>query len=151
MTTAKAILDAIEIRKPGLSEHRKHNLLFFAQGHYLATHGTALFAEPFHATNAGVTVDLDGEGDDATPTSKQLGMLGWVLHRYSEIWAVDLRTLIQASTPWQLARSRGQDARIEWAWLTEWFRRPDERDGEGLPGGDVLAAAEARLRASLGG
>jgi hypothetical protein len=151
MTTAKAILNAIDVRKHGLSETHKHNLLFFAQGHYLATHGTPMFAEPLHATATGVTVDLDDRSDGPPTTNQHRGMIGWILHRYGNVFPVDLQSLIQVSTAWQLARQRPDETRIEWAWLTDWFRRPAERNDEGHLNGADMDALESRLRTQLTG
>lgn len=68
-------------------------------------------------------------GDATAITSAALlGTISDVVIRYSGLSPADLRTLVQAAQPWQLARKAGDDARIERTWLTDWFRRADETD-----------------------
>jgi uncharacterized phage-associated protein len=134
-TTANTVIAAIDARRPGLSDTKRNLLLFFCQGHELAHTGNALFAEPIYATNRGVCID-----EPATPgnalfdapreplTAGQLNTVGGVLTRYADLSPADLRTLVQASTPWQLAIKSTLGQRIEWAWLQDWFRRPAETD-----------------------
>lgn len=129
MATAQAVLDAIEDRKPNLPDTYKHNLLFFCQGHHLATHGIAMFGEPLHATPAGAIVTVTAGTDDKV-SKKELGMVGWIMHRYAAMFPVDLRSLVTVSTAWQQGRS-STDRTIDQAWLTEWFSRPDELSPEG--------------------
>jgi hypothetical protein len=132
-TSANTVIDAIEERAPELSEIRQHLLLFFCQGHHLADLGAPLFAEPLYATLSGVHVDLEAgepEPDTTAMNNQQLGTVGYVLHRYHSLSIADLSTLVVASSAWQLARQAGDDARIEWMWLTDWFRRPAEMAGK---------------------
>lgn len=129
MTSAATVIAAIDARCPGLSEAKTHLLLFFCQGHHLAHGGDPLFSEPIHATDRGVTVDdLSAEPAPALSAEGPLNTVGYVLSRYGNLSPADLRTLVQASQPWQLAAKADGEPRIEWAWLTDWFRRPDETD-----------------------
>jgi uncharacterized phage-associated protein len=115
-------------------------LLFFAQGHHLASASEPLFSEDLYTTDRGVTLQ-DTDLEDASPITSeaQLGTISNVIIRYSSLSPADLRTLVQASQPWQLARKAGDDARIERAWLTDWFRRhlgrlgPATVQGSGRP------------------
>ena len=130
MTTAKAVLAAIDERKPNLPDTYKHNLLFFCQGHHLATHGVPMFAEAIDAVDTGAAVAIDT--DVNSPISKRAhGMVGWVLHRYGATLPVDLQSLVCITSAWQLARTDTSETRIELAWLTDWFRRPAELAPEG--------------------
>lgn len=128
-TSANSVITAIEARRPGLRPGKQHLLLFFAQGHHLAWAGEPLFPEALAATERGVTVH-DLTPDPAPPISDEarLGTITNVVVRYSGLSPAELRTLIQASTPWQLARKAGDDTHIEPAWLAEWFRRAEETD-----------------------
>ncbi|MEV6349003.1 hypothetical protein [Actinoplanes sp. NPDC051851] len=47
-----------------------------------------------------------------------LGTVTSVVVCPSALSPADLRTLVQASLPWQSARGAGDETRIEWAWLT---------------------------------
>jgi len=148
MTSASAVIAAIDARRPGLKPAKKHLLLFFAQGHHLAWASEPLFSEDLYTTDRGVTLQ-DTDLEDASPITSeaQLGTISNVIIRYSGLSPADLRTLVQASQPWQLARKAGDDARIEQAWLTDWFRRPDETDDpdDERPNRAERAEAEAYL------
>lgn len=146
MTTARDVIAAIDARRPGLSDERKHNLLFFAQGHHLVDIGVPLYAEPMYVTDRGVIVDLIEESDSTEPDNDQLNTVSYVLHRYGDMYPADLITLVTAATPWQLARGT-DDGRVEWAWLADWFRRPAELNAEGRPTAAQFAAADAAFLA----
>ncbi|GIF15455.1 Panacea domain-containing protein [Actinoplanes teichomyceticus] len=149
-TSVTDVIAAIEGRRPGLGTAKKHLLLFFAQGHHLAWADEPLFVEALYATERGVTLD-ETDIDEPTPITGAalLGTISDVLVRYSSLSAADLRTLVQAALPWQLARKAGDEARIEWAWLTDWFRRPDETDDpdDERPNRAEIAEVEAHLAA----
>ena len=124
-----SVITAMNINRPGLSVMKRNLLLFFAQGHYLARSGDAMFAEALYATDDGVDLD-DSPQHDAVeqPSSGVLNTINTTLMRYADLSPADLRTLIQASQPWQLARKSSSSPRIEWVWLTDWFTRPEEID-----------------------
>ncbi len=128
-TSVNSVIKAIEINRPGLSDTKRDLLLYFAQGHHLALGGEALFTEALYATDHGVTLDDMPDLDAATPPSTAaLNTINRVLSRYANLSPTDLRTLIRASTPWQLATKSTASPRVEWAWLRDWFSRPDELD-----------------------
>lgn len=122
--STNSVVAAIEADRPGLSEAKTQLLLFFCQGHRLDNMGEPMFAEPLIATETSVHVELSGPSD--LPPNGERVMVGYVLSRYGNLSPADLRTLIQASLPWRLARRPEADGRIEWAWLTDWFRRDEE-------------------------
>jgi hypothetical protein len=140
-------IDAVEARRPGLSDTKRNLLLYFCQGHHLAHSGDALFAEALYATDNGVDVDEPGDLPAGEPlTNGQLNTIGDVLSRYGNLSPADLRTLVQASVPWQLAIKSTLGPRIEWAWLRDWFRRPDETEDpeDDRPTQSKIAAWRAR-------
>ncbi|WP_213002890.1 hypothetical protein [Winogradskya consettensis] len=143
MTSVASVVKAIDVNRPGLSVTKRNLLLFFAQGHYLARGGGALFAEALYATDDGVDLD-DLPLPDAVepPGSGALNTINTVLMRYADLSPTDLRTLIRASQPWQLARKSSSSPRIEWAWLTDWFTRAEEIDDpdDGRPTRTQIAA-----------
>jgi len=150
-TSAHTVIAAMETLHPGWSATRKHNLLFFAQGHCLTTLSAPMFIEPLHATATGAAADLDSPVDGgAALTGRQIGLLDWVLGRYERIFPVDLQSLIQISTAWQLARQNDRH-HIEHVWLTDWFSRHAERNDEGRPTGAEVDATAAALRARAKG
>jgi uncharacterized phage-associated protein len=148
MTSVNSVITAIDARRPGMKPAKKQLLLFFAQGHHLAWADEPLFAEALYATERGVALQTTGL-EEATPITSEalLGTISNVVVRYSGLSPSDLRTLVQASLPWQLARKAGDDARIEWTWLTDWFRRSDETDDpdDERPNRAERAEAEAYL------
>jgi uncharacterized phage-associated protein len=147
MTTAASVLTAIDVSRPGLSDTKRHLLLFFCQGHHLGYTANALFPEAIYATASGVDIDLPDVPDIQEPNSGALNLIGGVLSRYGELSPADLRTLIQASMPWQLAMKASGEPRIEWAWLRDWFTRPDENDdpADSRPTKTQLEAWAARV------
>jgi uncharacterized phage-associated protein len=147
-TSASSVIAAIEARRPGLTTAKLHLLLFFAQGHHLAHSDDPLFAEALYATERGVSLDDVHDETASTPTAEgQLNSIGYVVSRYGALSHADLRTLVQASTPWQLAMKSTSSPRIEWAWLRDWFRRPDETDDpdDERPNRAEVAEVEAYL------
>jgi uncharacterized phage-associated protein len=147
MTSANSVIATIEARRPGLRPAKQHLLLFFCQGHHIAHFDDPLFPEALYATDRGTTLeDASGEAP-LIDTERDLNTISYVITRYSALSPSDLRTLVQASTPWQLARKSTSTPRIEWAWLRDWFRRPDETDDpdDERPRRAEIAEAEAYL------
>ncbi|MGX6604856.1 hypothetical protein ACWKSP_22410 [Micromonosporaceae bacterium Da 78-11] len=147
-TSAQAVIDAITERRPDQTGARLHLLLFFAQGHFLASTGAPLFAEPIYATATGVHIDLepaDPAGD--AMGNRQLGHLGHTLHRYADMTDADLLSLVKVSSAWQLA-IRSDDTQISWAWLNDWFRRPAELAGKPTAEDVAEVAAFRKARAA---
>jgi uncharacterized phage-associated protein len=147
--SAYAVTEAIEARRPGLSETKRNLLLFFCQGHQLAHSGDPLFPEALYATDNGVGLDDSGDVPREPLTPGQLNTVRDALTRYADLSPADLRTLVQASTPWQLAIKSTLGPRIEWAWLRDWFRRPDETEDpeDDRPTQSQIAAWRARSAA----
>jgi uncharacterized phage-associated protein len=148
-TNANSVIAAIDAERPGLLLGKKLLLLFFAQGHHLATHDEPLFGEPMYATDCGIDVeDVPGEPGEAPVDDAQLDSIGYTVERYAGLVPADLRTLIQASQPWQAATKPGAGPRIEWAHLRDWFRRPEETDDpdDERPNRAETATAEALWR-----
>lgn len=126
-TSANSVLTAIDARRPGLKLAKKHLLLFFVQGHHLAHFDGPLFDAPITATDRGVSVPgADGSPAGQPDSEGPLNTIGYVLERYSALSPADLRTLIQASQPWQEATKPGGGGRIDSDVLRDWFRRDDE-------------------------
>lgn len=148
--TLTDVITAVAAHRPGLSATKQQLLLFFCQGHHLAHTGKALFDAPLYATDQGVRAE-GLVGGPAVLGTAHLNTVGWVVNRYGDLSPCDLRTLIRASTPWQLA-VRLVEPRIEGAWLRVWFSRPAEvNDPDGdRPTRDQLATWAARRSASAG-
>ncbi|MEV7622593.1 hypothetical protein [Actinoplanes sp. NPDC089786] len=96
-----------------------------------------------------------GQNEPAEPMNDRLlGTIGAVLHRYADMTTADLRSLVWISGAWPLARQpRAETGHIAWSWLSDWFGRPDER--EGCPSREYLegqaAAYIARRKTTAAG
>jgi len=128
-TNAYSVIAAIDERRPGMKSGKQQLLLFFAQGHHLVWGGGPLFAEKMAATNRGVAAETSA-GEDTTKITSEalLNTIGYVVTRYAALSPVDLRTLIEASQPWQNARKSDLSPYIDLDQLRNWFLRPDETD-----------------------
>lgn len=148
--SVNSVIAAIDARRPGLKLAKRYSLLFFVQGHHTAHFGSPLFDEPITATDRGVSVpDADGSLAEQPDSEGPLNTIGYVIERYGAMSPADLRTLIQASQPWQNARKPGADGRIDLGGLREWFLRPAETDDpdDERPNRAERAEAEAYLAA----
>lgn len=149
--SAHDVAAALRERLPGLGTKKLHKLLYYCQGHHLATFGEPLFAETISAWDMGPVVGTlwsEEKRDDrpsATPrlTEAQLNTIGYVLSRYGALTGQDLENLTHMETPWQLADSRrspGGTVRIEREWIRAYFRTTGaaaEQDGLPLDSAEV--------------
>ncbi|MGX6604833.1 Panacea domain-containing protein [Micromonosporaceae bacterium Da 78-11] len=125
--SANSVIAAMDARRPGLKLAKKHSLLFFAQGHHIAHFGVPLFDEPIVATDRGVSVpDADSSPAEQPDSEGPLNTIGYVVERYGSLSPADLRALIQAAEPWQLATLTGGVVNV--GALRDWFLRDDETD-----------------------
>jgi uncharacterized phage-associated protein len=133
---ARDVAAALRERLPGLGTVRLHKLLYYCQGHHLATFGDPLFAETISAWDMGPVVgslwreEKDGspEGADSGPAEldeAQLNTIGYVVSRYGALTGKDLEHLTHSETPWQTAdriRRPGGRVAIRLDWIREYFR-----------------------------
>lgn len=165
MTVLSAHDVAAELRRrrPGLPIKKMHKLLYYCQGHHLATFGTPLFRETISAWDMGPVVGelwyAEGKGDEPIsfegPDEAGLNTVGYVLNRYGSLTGTDLEHLTHSETPWQRAnagRRPGTSARIAPEWIQDYFATVDQdeadRDAPLLDSQAVnewLEGAEARL------
>jgi uncharacterized phage-associated protein len=133
---------AAELRKriPGLGVKKLHKLLYYSQGHHLATFGRPLFVETISAYDMGPVVGVlwraEKDGDPPPPGQARMGeaelnTIGYVASRYGALSATDLEHLTHSETPWQRAnatRRPGGRVRIENQWIEEYFRTAGAAD-----------------------
>lgn len=130
--TVQAVAAALRVRRPGMGVSKLHSLLYLGQGHHLADLSEPLFGEPIYATAEGVEVeDLGAGGTPAELSNAHLNTVDYVISRYGNLSAADVRTLVRGTDPWQLATRRTEDLRIELAWMQDAFRRAASRVEEG--------------------
>jgi uncharacterized phage-associated protein len=156
---------AAEIRKrlPGVGTVKLHKLLYYAQGHHLATFGTPLFKDTISAWDMGPVVGSLWHAErEAVPadapsllTEAELNTVGYVISRYGALSGTDLRHLTHSEQPWPDANRRrrpGTSVRIPVEAIEDYFASVDLEDdaegGEPLDA-DAVAAwlkdAEAQL------
>jgi uncharacterized phage-associated protein len=118
-----------------------HKLLYYCQGHHLATFDEPLFRETISAWDMGPVVGTlwrTERNDEPAPvpvelTEAQLNSIGYVLSRYGKLTGQDLENLTHSESPWLRAdenRPHGGRARIEPLWIKEYFQT------RGSPGDD---------------
>lgn len=164
--SAHDVARELRARRPGLPTMKLHKLLYYCQGHHLATCGEPLFRETISAWDMGPVVASlwKQESSGVMPTSgaplneAQLNTVGYVLSRYGALTGTDLAHLTHSETPWQRAnahRPPGGTSRIREEWIKEYFETagaPDEDDEVTPDGADVkrlLDGALERLAESL--
>jgi uncharacterized phage-associated protein len=144
---------AAELRRrhPGLPTVKLHKLLYYCQGHHLATFGVPLFTESISAWDMGPVVGglwyAERAGHPADPATSLdeagLNTVGYVLSRYGALSGRDLYHLTHSEAPWRLAdagRSPGTSVRIPTSSIEGYFRSaagPDEDEETVLDGGVV--------------
>ncbi len=168
MAVASAHDVAAELRKrlPGLPTKKLHKLLYYCQGHHLATFGSPLFSETISAYDMGPLVGQlwhrEKNGEAPPPPGDlheaELNTIGYVVSRYGALTGGDLERLTHSEVPWLDADRRrhpGGRVRIELRAIEAYFRRegaPDTSDDDADLALDVdavnewLKDAEARRR-----
>jgi uncharacterized phage-associated protein len=144
---------AAELRRrhPGLPTVKLHKLLYYCQGHHLATFGVSLFTESISAWDMGPVVgslryaERSGHPLDRATSLDEAGLntIGYVLSRYGGLSGRDLYHLTHSEAPWRLAdagRTPGTSVRIPTSAIESYFRStagPDEDEEIVLDAGAV--------------
>jgi len=160
--SAHDVAAALRKRLPGLSVKKLHKLLYYCQGHHLASFGEPLFSETVSAWDMGPVVGElwyaekrgHARGNPAALDQAALNTVGYVLSRYGALTGEDLERLTHSEPPWQHADDRrvpGSSTRIERDWMREYFRTDGAADTPVL---DPVALADwlrdARSRLDTG-
>lgn len=128
--SAQDVAAVLRDRVPGLGKLKLHKLLYYCQGHHLASTNTPLFPEMLEAWDMGpVVADLwrleNNEGLSRTTTCElteaQLNTIGYVLSRYGRLTGKDLMRLSHDETPWQMASRRWRSSTIQLDVVREFF------------------------------
>lgn len=155
---------AAELRRrlPGLGTKKLHKLLYYCQGHHVATFDEPLFRETISAWDMGPVVgafwkqEKDGEvpREHADLGEAELNTIGYVLSRYGGNTGNDLENLTHSEAPWQIANTHRRprtSARIELEWIRDYFRTVGAAGGDdevmldSAAITDLLKGAERRL------
>lgn len=143
MTPVSAHDIAAELRRrlPGLGAKKLHKLLYYSQGHHLATFGTPLFTETvsawdmgpvvgavWHQEKTGIRLETTSELSEAA-----LNTVGYVISRYGALTGSDLERLTHSEPPWQQAdqrRTPRATAKIPHESLIAFFAGESADDGD---------------------
>lgn len=166
--SARDVAAALRERHPGLGKVKLQKLLYYAQGHHLATFGRPLFHDAIYAWDMGPVVpsvwkeERDGDPWVAETVAPSLGeaelnTVGYVLSRYGNLSGKDLENLSHSEAPWRDANTRrlpGGSVCIEQEAIREFFAAADDtsEDDIRLDSDEVrawLADAEERLNDPL--
>jgi uncharacterized phage-associated protein len=149
MVSAHDVAAALRQRLPGVPTKKLHKLLYYAQGHHLATFGRPLFEETVSAWDMGPVVGAlwyeekkgGHRGDPTALNEAALNTVGYVVSRYGRLSGRDLENLSHAEDPWRSAdriRRPGESVRIEKEWMRQFFSAAAVDDEEEI----VLDAQE---------
>ena len=135
MTPIQAHQVAAELRRrlPGVGVKKLHKLLYYCQGHHLATFDDPLFVESISAWDMGPVVGrlwkLEKEhgitDDEAVLDEAVLNTVGYVVSRYGALSGNDLERLTHSEDPWIDAdsnRDKGGTIRIGNDTIAGYFR-----------------------------
>jgi uncharacterized phage-associated protein len=138
--SAHDVAAVLRERLPGLPTKKLHKLLYYCQGHHLATFDEPLFSETISAWDIGPVVGTlwHEEGRGSVPpactelTEAQLNTIGYVLSRYGALSGRELEILTHSEMPWQRANSTRRPStstRIRSEWIKDQFKASDVEDG----------------------
>jgi len=130
--SAHDVAAVLRERLVGVPTKKLHKLLYYCQGHHLATFDQPLFEETISAWDMGPVVGTlwYDEKHGQAPVERtvldeaQLNTVGYVLSRYGALTGLDLENLTHSERPWQRAdqgRRPNTSARIEPEWIREYF------------------------------
>ncbi len=144
--SAYDVAAALRVRLPGLPTKKLHKLLYYCQGHHLATFGVPLFSETISAWDMGPVVGKlwFAESNRAMApqpsllNEAQLNTVGYVVSRYGALSGRDLENLTHHESPWQLAdtnRTPGTSTKIRLDWIRDYFAATGSEDAtdDGIP------------------
>ncbi|WP_018501914.1 Panacea domain-containing protein [Parafrankia discariae] len=115
-TAARDVAAILRSRLPGLGTKKLHKMLYYCQGHHLATFGEPLFGETISAWDMGPVVGQlwyeERNGPAGAPggaelDEAELNTIGYVLSRYGTLTGTDLEVLSHGEPPWAEA-NRGR-------------------------------------------
>lgn len=144
LVSAIDVAAALRERHRGLPVVKLHKLLYYCQGHHLATFGRPLFRETVSAFDMGPVVGQlwyaeknaePGTGDPERLDEAGLNTVGYVLSRYGALSGRDLIRLTHNEDPWLRADAMREPqgrSTIEQEWMEQYFGS-DEGDEESGP------------------
>jgi uncharacterized phage-associated protein len=145
VVSAHDVAAALRARLPDVGTKKLHKLLYYCQGHHLATLDVPLFSETISAWDMGPVVGTLWKAEQnrevppppAALGEAELNTIGYVVSRYGRMSGRELEILTHGEDPWQIANRRrrpGGRARIDEVWIREYFlTHADEDDEDEIP------------------
>jgi len=144
--SAHEVAAVLRKRLPGLPTKKLHKLLYYCQGHHLATFDEPLFRETISAWDMGPVVGTlwyeekrgESPASRAELSEAELNTVGYVVSRYGALTGLDLENLTHSEGPWRRAnhgRRPGESVRMEPEWIKDYFSTcgvADDPDDEAL-------------------
>lgn len=132
MASAHDVAAELRRRLPDLPTKKLHKLLYYCQGHHLATFGKPLFSETISAWDMGPVVGQlwrqENLGERSILVTEldegQLNTVGYVLSRYGALSGTDLEHLTHSERPWMHAdrgRKPGTSAHMNLSVIAAYF------------------------------
>lgn len=148
--SAHDVAAALRSRLAGVATVKLHKLLYYCQGHHLATFSRPLFREAVSAWDMGPVVGAlwhaEKHGGERPPPAAldeaALNTIGYVISRYGALTGTDLMHLSHSEDPWRLAdahRQPGTAVPISPTSMREYFKAADADDELAL---DAQAVSE---------
>jgi uncharacterized phage-associated protein len=139
--SAHVIAAELRRRLPGLGTKKQHKLLYYCQGHHLATFGEPLFRESISAWDMGPVVGQlwfeERSGQQPMELEEldeaQLNTIGYVISRYGALSGADLEHLTHSEAPWREAdreRRPQESTRIPVESIRAYFQSADEDESD---------------------
>lgn len=133
--SAHDVAAVLRERLPDLPVEKLHKLLYYCQGHHLATFGEPLFSEPISAWDMGPVVgrlwrsekEMEQTPDRQALDEGQLNTVGYVVSRYGRLTGRDLEILSHGEEPWLTVdreRRPHESAQIAPQVMRSFFSRP---------------------------
>lgn len=132
--SANAVAAELRLRLPGVPVKKLHKLLYYTQGHHLASFGDPLFSETISCWDMGPVVgslwkdEKSGEGSESLRLGGldegALNTIGYVVSRYGSLTGTDLEHLTHGEAPWREAdrgRRPGTSVRMPVDSLRDYF------------------------------
>jgi uncharacterized phage-associated protein len=155
--SARDVAAALRARVPGLGTVKLHKLLYYCQGHHLATFDEPLFPDTISAWDMGPVVGTlwkaEKDGPPAVTAALDeaaLNTIGYVVSRYGGLTGKDLEHLTHGEAPWRAAdraRPPGGSVPIRTDVIRDYFRT----DGAPAAGDDEIPLDPAVVRRWLAG
>jgi uncharacterized phage-associated protein len=145
VVTASAydVAAALRERLPGIGRKKLHTLLYYCQGHHLATFQRPLFGERLSARDYGPVVESLRQNGSESPHPEQpldegeLNTVGYVVSRYGTLTGDQLARLARTEHPWRAGNERrlvGDSDHIELGWIQAYFADVDTGDDDSETG-----------------